>query len=196
MAKLDEGRVHSVFKVGDCVLLRTKDLLDTVDIGRLRPGPAPGRTLHIYSLPEPQRLALPRKMRCSPTVDRLRALLRSRGRAAPPGPPAVSDAGQAGEHEVARDLLLNPAPGGAGDHRVPCPLAGPRLAGRSPRRAWRLVEELDNCRDLVAEYEAIVRNLNRRAARSAASARRAFPQVRDPGPGPGTAPPRAIMSVA
>ena len=36
-AKLDAGRVDTVFKVGDQVLLRTKELLDAADIGKLRP---------------------------------------------------------------------------------------------------------------------------------------------------------------
>ena len=36
-AKLDAGRVDTVFKVGDRVLLRTKELLDAADIGKLRP---------------------------------------------------------------------------------------------------------------------------------------------------------------
>ncbi len=36
-AKLDVGRVDTVFKVGDRVLLRTKELLDAADIGKLRP---------------------------------------------------------------------------------------------------------------------------------------------------------------
>jgi hypothetical protein len=38
-ARLDAGRVDNVFKVGDRVLLRTKDseLLDAADIGKLRP---------------------------------------------------------------------------------------------------------------------------------------------------------------
>ena len=35
-AKLDAGRVDTVFKVGDRVLLRTKELLDAADIGKLR----------------------------------------------------------------------------------------------------------------------------------------------------------------
>ena len=34
-AKLDVGRVDTVFKVGDMVLLRTKELLDAADIGKL-----------------------------------------------------------------------------------------------------------------------------------------------------------------
>ena len=51
-ARLDEGRVDTVFKVGDRLLLRTKELLDAADIGTLRPE----RPLHqVYRdrLPEP-----------------------------------------------------------------------------------------------------------------------------------------------
>ena len=36
-AKLDAGRVDTVFKVGDRVLLRTKELLDAANIGKPRP---------------------------------------------------------------------------------------------------------------------------------------------------------------
>ena len=36
-AKLDAGRVDTVFKVGDRALLRTKEPLDAADIGKLRP---------------------------------------------------------------------------------------------------------------------------------------------------------------
>ncbi len=36
-AKLDAGRINTVFKVGDRVLLRTKELLDAAKIGKLRP---------------------------------------------------------------------------------------------------------------------------------------------------------------
>ena len=36
-AKLDAGRVDTVFQVGDQVMLRTKELLDVADIGKLRP---------------------------------------------------------------------------------------------------------------------------------------------------------------
>ena len=35
-AKLDAGRVDTVFHVGDRVLLRTRELLDAADIGKLR----------------------------------------------------------------------------------------------------------------------------------------------------------------
>ena len=63
-AKLDAGRVDTVFKVGDRVLLRTKELLDVADnwpdIGKLpwlrRGTSALGRTLHSDCLPEPRRL--------------------------------------------------------------------------------------------------------------------------------------------
>ena len=36
-AKLDAGRVDTVFKVGDRVLQRTKEFLDAAEIGKLRP---------------------------------------------------------------------------------------------------------------------------------------------------------------
>ena len=36
-AKLDMSRVDTVFKVGDQMLLRIKELLDAADIGKLRP---------------------------------------------------------------------------------------------------------------------------------------------------------------
>ncbi len=36
-AKLDAGRVDTVFQVGDQVLLPTKELLDAADIGKLLP---------------------------------------------------------------------------------------------------------------------------------------------------------------
>ncbi len=35
--QLDRGRVDTVFRVGDQVLLRTKELLDAAEIGKLRP---------------------------------------------------------------------------------------------------------------------------------------------------------------
>ncbi len=45
-AELDVGRVDTVFKVGDVMLLRTKELLDAADIGKLRPlGIMMGRSL-------------------------------------------------------------------------------------------------------------------------------------------------------
>ena len=45
-AKLDTGRVDTVFPVGDRVLLRTKELLDAADIA-----PAVGWPLYFYRLP-------------------------------------------------------------------------------------------------------------------------------------------------
>ena len=132
-AKLDAGRVDTVFKVGDRVLLRTKELLDAGDIGKLRPRWDGPFTVSACPSPNAYTLALPRKMCCSATVnvDRLKPFFERSDEPPPPGP--VSDAGQAGEQEVESDLLQRSAaqpPGGAGGYRVPCPLAGPRLAGR------------------------------------------------------------------
>ena len=73
-AKLDTGLVDTVFKVGDQVLLRTKELLDAADIGKLRPRWEGPFTVTACPSPNAYTLALPRKMRCSPTVnvDRLK----------------------------------------------------------------------------------------------------------------------------
>jgi hypothetical protein len=73
-ARLDAGRVDTVFKVGDRVLLRTKELLDSADIGKLRPRWDGPFTVTACPSPNAYTLALPRKMRCCPTVnvDRLK----------------------------------------------------------------------------------------------------------------------------
>ena len=80
-AKLDSGRVDTVFKVGDRVLLRTKELLDAADIGKLRPRWDGPFTVMACPSPNAYTLALPRKMRCSPTVnvDRLKPFFERAG---------------------------------------------------------------------------------------------------------------------
>ena len=107
--------------------------------------------------PNAYTLALPRKMRRSPrvNVDRLKPYFARADEPPPPGP--VSDAGQEGEHEV--ELLLNRRLfRGVTQYLV-------RWRGHaSPADEWRRVEELDHCRDLVAEYDAIAPT--RRAARA------------------------------
>jgi hypothetical protein len=139
-----------VFKVGDLVLLRTKELLDAADIGRLSPrldGPFP-----VTACPSPNayNLALPCRMRCSPTVnvDQLNSFVERAGAAPAPGP--VSDAVQEGEHEV--ELLLN--------RRL---VRGVRYLVRSQWRGhtsadeeWLRADELAHCPEKVAEYEATV----------------------------------------
>ncbi len=69
-AKLDAGRVDTVFKAGDQVLLRTQELLDAADIGKLRPRWDGPFTVTACSTPNAYTLALPRWMLCSPTVKR------------------------------------------------------------------------------------------------------------------------------
>jgi hypothetical protein len=52
-AQLDAGRRDTVFQVGDRELLRTKELLDAADIGKLRPRWDGPRPLHGDGLSEP-----------------------------------------------------------------------------------------------------------------------------------------------
>ena len=72
------GLVDMVFKVGDRVLLRTKELLDAADNGKPRCiGMVSSRCLALLARPSPNAytlaaLALPHRMRCSPTVNRQR----------------------------------------------------------------------------------------------------------------------------
>ena len=147
-AKLDAGRVDTVFKVGDRVLLRTKELLDAADIGKLRPRWDSPFTVTACPSPNAYTLALPRKMRCSPTVnvDRLKPFFARAG--TPPAPGPVSDAGQEGEHEV--ELLLN-------RRLVRCVTRYlVRWRGHTSADAeWLRLEERAHCPEKVAEYDAM-----------------------------------------
>jgi hypothetical protein len=146
-AKLDAGRVDTVFRIGDQVLLRTKELLDTADIGKLRPRWDGPFTVVACPSPNAYTLALPRKMRCSPTVnvDRLKPYYERAGEAPAPGP--VSDVGQEGEHEV--ELLLNRREvRGVTRYLV-------RWKGHtSADDEWLRREELTHCLEKVEEYDA------------------------------------------
>ena len=72
-ARLDAGRVDTVFQVGDRVLLRTNELLDAADIGKLLPRWDGPFTVLACPSPNAYTLVLPRPMHCGPTVlvDRL-----------------------------------------------------------------------------------------------------------------------------
>ncbi len=110
-AKLDAGSVNTVFKVGDLVLLRTKELLDAADIGTLRPlwdGPF---TVTACPSPSTYTLALQRRMQCSPTVnvDRLKPFYGAGGRA--------------------RGGAAAQPPDDTGRHALPGPVAGPHVGG-------------------------------------------------------------------
>ncbi len=67
---MDRGCVDTRVQVGGQVMLRTKDLLDAAEIGKLRPrweGPFP-----LLKGPDTYTLALPKRFQCSPNVDMLR----------------------------------------------------------------------------------------------------------------------------
>ena len=73
-AALDPGRVDTTFQVGDQVMLRAHELLDAAEVGKLRPrweGPFPVAAI---AGPNTYTLTLPRRFKCSPTVnvDRLK----------------------------------------------------------------------------------------------------------------------------
>ena len=98
-AALDRGQVDTTFQVGDQVL-RTKELLDAAEVGKLRPqweGPVPAAAV---AGPKTYTLTLPARFKCSPTVnvDRLKPFFLRTGR--PPSPGPFTHRGQAGEYEL------------------------------------------------------------------------------------------------
>ena len=172
-AKLDAGRVDTVFKVGDRVLLRTQELLDAADIGKLRPRWDGPFTVKACPSPNAYTLELPRRMLCSSTVnvDRLKPFHERVD--APPEPGPVLDPGQEGEHEV--ELLLNRKEvRGVTRYLV-------RWRGHSSAAdEWLRAEELGHCPEKVAEYEAAAPR--RRTARQGRA--RAEPHSPVPGVSP------------
>ena len=119
-AKLDAGRVDTLFKVGDRARLRTKALLDAANIGKLRPRWDGPFTATACPRPNAYTLALPRKMRCSSTinVDRLKPFFERSDKPPPPGP--ISDAARRAGGRIRGGPATQP-PGGAGSYRAPTP---------------------------------------------------------------------------
>jgi hypothetical protein len=183
---LDRGRVDTTFQVGDQVLLRTVELLDAAEIGKLRPRwEGPFRVIALAG-PNTYTLALPRRFRCSPTVnvERLKPYYARPDKPDPPGP--VADPGQAGEYFV-EQLLNRKVLRGRTYYLV-------RWQGHdSADDSWEPAEHLAHCPERVAEYEAAAPR--RPKARRAAGAKHPAPS--DPGPGgPPPAPAAAPAPVA
>ena len=146
-AALDPGRVATTFQVGDQVLLRTKELLDAAEVGKLRPRWEGPFTVAALAGPNAYTLTLPRRFKCSPTVnvDRLKPFYSRADRPDPPGP--VGDPGQEGEH-VVEQLLNRRTRRGRTYYLV-------RWQGHaSAEDSWEPVEHLAHCPERVAEYEA------------------------------------------
>ena len=174
-AKLDHGRVDTTFQVGDQVLLRTKELLDAAEIGKLRPRwEGPFRVTALAG-PNTYTLALPRRFRCSPTVnvERLKPYHPRPDGPVPPGP--VLDPGQEGEY-VVEQLLNRKTLRGRTYYLV-------RWQGHtSADDSWEPVEHLTHCPERVAEYEAAAprRPAARRHAGRGGTARPAGPDPSAP----------------
>ncbi len=62
---LDRGRVDTVFQVGDQVLLRTRELLDAAEIGKLRPRWEGPFRVNALAGPSTYTLALPGRFKCT-----------------------------------------------------------------------------------------------------------------------------------
>ena len=127
-ATLDPHRVDTKFAVGDQVMLRTQELLDAAEIGKLRPrweGPFPVAAI---AGPNTYTLTLPSRFRCSPTVnvDRLKPYYPRAGAAAPPGPGAGRQSGSGGG--VRGGTAAQPQDRSRPD-LLPGTLVGPRLCG-------------------------------------------------------------------
>ena len=125
--------------------------------------------------PNAYTLALPRRMRCSPTVnvDRLKPYFARAADLPPPGPTA--DAGQEGEHEV--ELLLNRRTvRGVTRYLV-------RWQGHtSADDEWLRLEELTRCPEKVAEYDAVAPRRRQANRREVAGPSAAPPAVPEPAP--------------
>ena len=140
-AKLEAGRVDAVFQVGDRVLLRTNELLDSADIGKLRPH------FTVLARPSPSTctLALPRHMRCSPTVDRLKPFSERVGaRRRHRGPSPTRD-----RRASTRWSCCSAAAGCAESRATWC-----ACGATSTDDEWLREEELLCCREKAAEFNA------------------------------------------
>ena len=170
-AALDRGRVDTTFQVGDKVWLRTKELADGAEIGKLQPRWDGPFAVAAIAGPNTYTLSLPARLRCSPTVnvERLKPYCARAGLPAPAGP--VDDPGQEGEF-VVEQILNRKVLRGKRHYLV-------RWQGLpAAEDSWEPVEHLTHCPDMLAEYEAAaarrpkaLRATRSRRARGAAATR-------------------------
>jgi transposase InsO family protein len=181
---LDRGRVATTFQVGDQVLLRTAELLDAAEIGKLRPRWEGPFRVSALAGPNTYTLALPRRFRCSPTVnvERLKPYYARPDKPDPPGP--VTDQGQEGEY-VVEQLLNRKTLRGRTYYLV-------RWQGHdSAEDSWEPAEHLAHCPERVAEYEAAAPRRPKALRAAAAKAPQpADPRPAGPPPVPGAPRPR------
>ena len=175
-AKLDPGRADTVFHVGGRVLLRTKERLDAAGMGKLRPRWDGLFTVTACPSPKAYALALPRRMRCSPTVGQRR----------PARPLLRAGGGGTGSRAGVRRGAGGRARGGAA-----APVRGVtrclvRWRGHaSADDEWLRAEEPARCQEKVAEHGAAApRRPAARRADPAAAPAAARPAAPAPAPAP------------
>ena len=139
-AALDRGRVDMTFQVGDQAMLRTKELLDAAEVGKLRPRweLSPPFPVAAVAGPNTYTLTLPARFKCSPTVnvDQLKPSFLRPGRPPSPGPvtgPVTDGRTRAGSSGASGAAAGGPAAGPVHPRRLATGRRPPPWRARSTR---------------------------------------------------------------